>query len=103
MPIMPSAIPLPGQSLADLYPEIATQWHPTLNGDRRPTEVKAGSNQKVWWQCEHGHAWLAPPVGRKRGEGCPDCAPLKNAIKRSTPKPGKSLANLYPETAADWP
>ena len=26
MPIVPSAIPLPGQSLADLYPEIAAQW-----------------------------------------------------------------------------
>jgi rubrerythrin len=64
--------------------------------------VKAGSNKKVWWQCEHGHAWLAPPVGRKRGEGCPGRAPLKNAIKRSTPRRGKSLADLYPEIAADW-
>ena len=76
--------------------------HPTLNGDRKPSEVRAGSNQKVWWQCEHGHAWFAPPVGRKRGEGCPDCAPIKAAIKRATPKAGKSLTDLYPEIAADW-
>jgi predicted nucleic acid-binding Zn-ribbon protein len=88
--------------LADFYPEIAKQWHPTMNSGRKPTDVKAGSNKKVWWQCELGHSWQAPPAGRKRGEGCPECAPLKRAIKRSTPKAGQSLADLFPEVAADW-
>jgi predicted nucleic acid-binding Zn-ribbon protein len=97
-----SKTPLPGQSLADLYPDIAAQWHPTRNGDLKPSQVKAGSNKKVWWQCDRGHEWFVPPVGRLRGEQCRECANRLGAVKRATPKPGESLLDLYPEVAADW-
>ena len=99
---VPSKTPLPGQSLADLHPDIAAQWHPTRNGDLKPTGVKAGSNKKVWWQCDQGHEWFVPPAGRLRGEQCRKCADRLSGIKRSTPKPGESLLELYPEIAADW-
>ena len=29
--------------------ELAKQWHPTKNGNLKPTDVMASSNQKVWW------------------------------------------------------
>ncbi len=36
-------------------PEIAAQWHPTLNGTLTPYDVTHGSKKKVWWICEQGH------------------------------------------------
>jgi hypothetical protein len=63
-------------SLASLFPEIAAEWHSTKNGNLRPDQVVAGSNQKYWWQCKKSpnHEWEAVLVGRTRiGAGCPYC------------------------------
>ena len=62
--------------LATLYPELAAQWHPTLNGNLTPAMVTPGSHKRVWWQCSEGHVWRAviyPRTG-KRQCGCPVCA-----------------------------
>ena len=45
--------------LATLEPDIAAQWHPTLNGAMTPDMVTLGSHQRVWWQCAEGHVWNA--------------------------------------------
>lgn len=40
---------LPGfNDLESLNPELAKQWHPTLNGDLKPSDVTLHSNKKVW-------------------------------------------------------
>ena len=62
--------------LATLYPELAAQWHPTLNGNLTPAMVTPGSHKRVWWQCSEGHVWRAviyPRTGKKQC-GCPVCA-----------------------------
>lgn len=68
---------LPGfNDLATRDPEVAAQWHPTLNGSLRPDMVTAGSHRKVWWQCDQGHVWktvIHIRTGPKRC-GCPVCA-----------------------------
>jgi hypothetical protein len=96
------ATPKPGESFGDLYPEVAAEWHPMRNGDLKPTDVKPGSQKKVWWQCHQGHEWRVAPAHRRRGERCPECAAHQSSITRSTPKAGRSLAELYPEIAAEW-
>ena len=40
----------PCNTLAVKAPEVAAQWHPTRNGDKRPDQVGAFSNVDVWWQ-----------------------------------------------------
>lgn len=68
---------LPGfNDLATLYPEIAKQWHPTLNGTLAPDNVTVGSHRKVWWQCAEGHVWQAVIYTRTGVKkcGCPVCA-----------------------------
>lgn len=35
--------------LETVNPELAVQWHPTKNGELKPTQVTANSNKKVWW------------------------------------------------------
>lgn len=58
-------------------PEIALEWHPTKNGDTRPTDVKAGSGIKRWWLCPKGHSYQTSPGARTgaKGTGCPTCSP----------------------------
>lgn len=71
---------LPGfNDLATVFPTIANQWHPTLNGGRKPTEVMPGCNEKIWWVCEEGHIWKAAVCSRTRKHnrtGCPVCSGL---------------------------
>lgn len=68
---------LPGfNDLATLYPQIAKQWHPTLNGTFTPKQVTPGSKRKVWWICPEGHVWKAVIYARTgaKKSGCPVCA-----------------------------
>lgn len=60
--------------LLSLNPILAGEWHPTLNGDLLPSNIKSGSNQKVWWKCKKGHEWQAKVNGRNRGLGCWECS-----------------------------
>lgn len=68
---------LPGfNDLAAREPEVAAQWHPTLNGALTPEMVTAGSHRKVWWECPSGHIWKAVVYSRAGPQkcGCPVCA-----------------------------
>ena len=82
-------------SLAKLFPDIASQWHPTRNADLTPAQVVAGSNKKYWWKCdkESDHEWDATMASRtKRGTGCPYCAGQRVSVTNS-------LAKLFPDIA----
>jgi len=95
---VPSAVPKPGESLADLFPDVAAEWHPTKNGDLTPTDLVAGTSRKVWWKCDVAadHEWRARIQPRAmRGVGCPAC----NGKQVSTTN---SLKELFPEVAAQW-
>lgn len=68
---------LPGfNDLATLAPDLARQWHPTLNGTLTPDMVTIGSRRKVWWICPLGHVWKAIIYSRTGAKpcGCPVCA-----------------------------
>lgn len=62
--------------LATLVPEVAAQWHPTLNGDLTPEMVTKGSCYKAWWICDQGHVWKAVIYSRTGTKkcGCPICS-----------------------------
>ncbi|WP_161602188.1 zinc-ribbon domain-containing protein [Tautonia marina] len=80
----------PATCLRALHPELAAEWHPTLNGDLTPDDVVPGSEKVVWWQCrkDPSHEWKAKVQSRaKPSGGCPGC---------------KSLRALHPELAAEW-
>ena len=64
-------------SLAELRPELAEEWHPTKNETLRPTMFTLGSDKKVWWKCKVcGHEWEATISHRASGTGCPACYDL---------------------------
>jgi len=60
--------------LETLNPRLASEWHPTKNGDLTPDKVKPFSTYKVWWVCSKGHEWQATIVNRNKGRGCPICS-----------------------------
>lgn len=62
--------------LVTTHPEIAKEWHPTLNGDLTPDKVSRGHGKKVWWKCPLGHDYEATPNHRTSGKNptsCPEC------------------------------
>ena len=64
--------------LETLYPQIAREWHPTKNGDIKPSDVTIGSEKKIWWQCEYKHEWKAIIANRVHLErGCTYCSGSK--------------------------
>jgi hypothetical protein len=65
------------ENLATLFPEIAAEWHPTKNGNLKPSEFTCANGRKVWWQCKHSkdHEWETIVSHRTRNKsGCPICA-----------------------------
>lgn len=92
--------------LKSRYPEIAAQWHPTLNGNMTPDKVLATSPQKVWWLLHYydeskdkwfDFVWEAKIVDRTNGgNGCP-------YLSGRGVWPGyNDLQTLYPEIATQW-
>lgn len=59
--------------LANEAPQLAAEWHPTMNGEVTPSGVTLHSNKSVWWQCTKGHAWKTTINNRANGSGCPFC------------------------------
>ena len=70
-------------NLEVLHPELAKQWHPTKNGDLKPTDVTPGSVKKVWWLCPRNpnHDWPATVASRSNGTGCPYCSGKRKITK----------------------
>ena len=62
-------------SLQNLFPDVAAEWHEEKNGELKPSEVVFGSNKKVWWKCANGHEWQTA-INKRTGEntGCPKCS-----------------------------
>jgi hypothetical protein len=82
--------------LATTHPTLAAQWHPKAN-TLTTTEVTAGSNRKVWWQCSEGHEWQNTIVNRTaHKQGCPVCA-NKQVISGVN-----DIASTNPELLTTW-
>ena len=91
--------------LATTNPELAAQWHPTKNGNLKPTQVTANSNRKVWWLLPYDDQstgkhfdfeWEATISNRNSGAGCP-------FFNGSAVWTGfNDLATTNPELAAQW-
>jgi hypothetical protein len=86
-------------SLANKFPDIAAEWHPTKNRNLKPSDVVFGSHRSVWWKCSAGpdHEWKATVAIRtgKMHCGCPFCANRKVSITNS-------LATKFPKIAVQW-
>jgi very-short-patch-repair endonuclease len=87
--------------LATVRPDLATEWHPTRNGELTPTKVTRHSMREVWWQREcvpdqTAHEWNDTVTHRNTDGGCHVCSGRKIQVGVN------DLATLRPELAAEW-
>jgi hypothetical protein len=69
--------------LPSTHPLLASEWHPTKNGDLKPEQFTFGAQVKIWWKCNKEHEWKTP-IGQRRTSNCPICALGKSISKLET-------------------
>jgi hypothetical protein len=82
--------------MATMDPTLASEWHPTKNGELTPSDVMTGTNKLIWWRCALGHEWQAKGSSRRLGTGCPFCS--GNKVEQGY----NDLATINPELADEW-
>lgn len=91
--------------LATTNPELIQEWHPTKNGELKPDQVLAGSEQKVWWYLPYDDPktgkhfvfeWRSMIISRAKGIGCPYLS--GKAILCGF----NDLSTTNPEVAKEW-
>ena len=88
-------------SLVKTHPELATEWHPKLNGDLKPDQVTINYNKKIWWKCpkEDDHIWDVSPRNRRQRSGriskCPFCSSHRTCFSNS-------IARTHPHLVGEW-
>ena len=77
---------------------LMQEWDYEANIDLNPTELKKGSNRRVWWKCKKcTYKWQARIIDRTSdGTGCPACA-NKVVIFGFN-----DLESKFPEIAKEW-
>lgn len=95
----------PSYSLAVKHPELAAQWHPTLNGNLTPYQIAHNSTMEVWWIMPYDgpesgkhfdFIWSSEVRSRTKGCGCP-------YLSNKGVWPGfNDLAAKRPDLAAQW-
>lgn len=80
-----------------IHPNLANEFHPTLNGILTSFNITHGSNKKVWWQCGKNpkHIWSSTIINRVNGNGCPYCA-------GQLPNEDYNLLIANPELCKEW-
>lgn len=71
-------------SLAEMYPEIAKEWHPTKNGKITPEQISSETHDSYYWICPKcGAEYKAMVKNRVRvGSGCKVCGQITTAKKQ---------------------
>lgn len=92
--------------LATTNPELINEWHPTKNGNLKPTELTAGSRKKVWWYLPYDDPitgkhfdfeWEMAVINRtKQNQKCPFLS--GRALWRGF----NDLQTRFPEVSKQW-
>jgi hypothetical protein len=79
------------------HPEIAQEWHPTLNGEDKPEYHTYGENKKYWWICKQEHEYYSDINHRMiYNIGCPYCA------NKKVLKGYNDVLTTHPNLIEDW-
>ena len=96
-PVCTNRIVVPGfNDLASVKPDLAKQWHPSLNGELTPQMVTVGANRKAWWVCDEGHEFQSFINGLNAGKGCRVC------FGQELLQGFNDLKTRFPQISAQW-
>ncbi len=56
------------------YPEICSEWHPSMNCFKEACDVLPGGTALYWWKCKEGHITRQSVPHRVQSGGCTECA-----------------------------
>ena len=96
------------EPLSQTCPDLAKQWHPTLNGELTPDDVSGRETTMIWWLGECGHEWKTQLRTRfdKRAFAhvCPICSRNEKRLTRLQEQVEAigSLQDTHPHLAAQW-
>ena len=86
-----------GDSLAEHFPQIASELDPEANGGITPDEIHKGSGKTLHWKCSYNHRFSQRVVDRTgRGHSCPVCSGHKVWSGKT------DLETKFPEVAKWW-
>ena len=85
--------PTDSTSLLSIYPYLAKEWHPTKNGNLKPSDFLAKSNKSAWWICKRKHVWKAKINNRAHGNNCPYCNSQSSQVELRVYTELKALFN----------
>ena len=73
-------------SLAECYPDLSKELHPTKNKGLKPEHIGCRSGHIVWWKCPVcGYEWKSRIIDRTtKKQGCKQCKKAIGAIKRAS-------------------
>ena len=78
------------------HKEESKEWHPKLNGSRKPSDCTPGSGYKAWWKCKKCNSDYQSPVFRRRsGSGCHYCSGVR--INHTN-----CLSTTHPDLIKEW-
>jgi hypothetical protein len=85
-----------GNSLQEVNPDLASEWHKHRNKGLTPYDVTTGSSKNIWWVCSKGHEWKQKVNYRHNQKyGCPFCTHRHLTDENS-------LLGQYPDIAEEW-
>lgn len=94
------------RTLANMYPDLIKEWHPTKNDKLTLDQISAHSGIYVWWVCETcGNEWETSVHKRTSSHaGCPKCGYAVKAKKtrRTNTPANKRLINTHPDVQLIW-
>ena len=98
-PACAGGVPTAKNNFAVVHPDLAKEFHPTLNGGKSPCDFTPGSGEKVWWVCgKCSHVWETKFQSRHQGKGCPACA---NVVLGDLSQYPLLLNELHPDESRD--
>lgn len=84
------------KTLSISFPDIANEWHPSLNKPLTPENVSYGSAKIVWWQCSKVKEHVWKDVVKNRTSATPSKCPYCEEVF------SKSFVDEFPEIAKEW-
>jgi ssDNA-binding Zn-finger/Zn-ribbon topoisomerase 1 len=89
--------PPPGQSLADIDPDLSSEWDAQRNGAFTPAMMWPASSFRAFWSCKVcGHGWPTSINARFKGRtGCPQCS-------GTIATPAYNFTVLFPNLMQEW-
>lgn len=84
------------KSLFTAHPDVASLWHPTMNGDLTAQQVTKGSARIVWWQGSCNHEWENRIAHQVTATVCPYC------FGKRLLEGVNSLTQTQPDLAKQW-